>query len=821
MIIVHYHSFENNYADLRLWTWDGYQARSPKNNDLRPVGHDDFGAIFHIDRSQYGLNGDCDRIGLIPRLGDDWRHKDGGDRFWTPTLGNEIYLVSQRQEIWNHKPDISPQIVAAYIDAPTRLAVKLSRPASAAEVQLHNITIADLAGTRYEPIESNLVLTKPGATRAFIFDVTTARPLDFFNNRYKVEVAGYAGAAEVTPRGLLDDRTHFFDPDAELGAVYHPGATTFRVFAPTARSVKLVLYSTPAGNQGRQLRPMRKAGKGIWELKLPGDWKGQFYNYEVETPGFSASHELLDPYATNAVMSSSRGLITDLATTNPPDWRRTKQGPSLASPVDMIIYEMHVRDFSIASSSGIKHKGLYLGFTEPGTHLKEDATLSTGIDHLVDLGITHVQLLPVQDFANDERVRAYNWGYITRAFNSPEGIYATDIADESRIRELKQLIAALHARGIGVIMDVVYNHTGDGASFFLICPGYYYRSLGDGNYSNGSGCGNEFRSEAPMGRKFIVDSLKYWTREFGIDGFRFDLMALMDVETMREIERELSAINPDIVLYGEPWTGGETPIQHPANKFTLAGTRIGAFNDNFRNALKGSPEGHGRGFIQDGSDREAVRQGITGTWHDWPDTPARSINYMTCHDNLVLIDKLKLSMPQATKAELKAAMKLGYLILFTSQGVPFIHGGEEFMRSKGGHHNSYEAPDSVNQVDWRLKQTHYDLFTYTRDLIALRKAHPLFRLRTKKEITARLSFEPNDQACIAFTVCGDGLAGESWKRACVVINPNAALSYDLPAGNWHLAFDHNGLSSRSQPVTHLKIPSKSGAILFEDAPRSD
>lgn len=813
MIAVHYHSFENSYEDLRLWTWDGYQARTPNDNDLRPVGHDEFGAIFHIDRTQYGINGDCDRIGLIPRFGDDWRHKDGGDRFWTPAMGDEIYLVSQRPEIWKTKPDISPQIVAAYIDAPTRLAVKVSRPATAAEIQLHNITITDLAGTLYEPVESNLVLTRPGATRAFIFDITTARPLDFFNNRYMVKLAGFAGIAEVLPRGLLDDRTHFYDPDVVLGATYQPEGTTFRLFAPTAKNVNLVLYDRAAGNQGRRVRPMLPAGKGIWEVRVPGNWNGHFYTYLVETPAISAAHELLDPYSTNAVMSSTRGRITDQASTNPTNWAVMHSGPPVESAVDMVIYEMHVRDFTVAPCSGVKHKGLYLGFAERGTHLRGEKAIATGLDHLVELGVTHVQLLPVQDFANDESAGAYNWGYITSAFNSPEGMYATSIDDESRIRELKQLVAALHARGIGVIMDVVYNHTAEGVSFFFIVPGYYYRSLGDGNYSNGSGCGNEFRSESPMGRKFILDSLKYWTKEYGIDGFRFDLMALMDVETMREIEAELRKINPHIVLYGEPWTGGDTPIHHPANKYSLAGTRIGAFNDSFRNALKGSPEGDGCGFIQNGAERDRVCQGITGTWHDWPDTPARSINYMTCHDNLVLIDKLRLSMPEATEAELKAAMKLGYLILFTSQGVPFLHGGEEFMRSKGGHHNSYESPDSVNQVDWELKRTHHDLFTYTRDLIALRKNHPLFRLRTKQEIANRLHFHDSGNGGIVFTINAEGLAGETWQKACVLINSNAAAEFILPEGKWQVAFDSDGLGDQRLVEGRIEMPAKSGAIL--------
>ena len=338
-------------------------------------------------------------------------------------------------------------------------------------------------------------------------------------------------------------------------------------------------------------------------------------------------------------------------------------------------------------------------------------------------------------------------------------------------------------------MDVVYNHTANNAPFNPLVPRYYYRFLPDGSYSNGSGCGNDFRTEAPMARKYILDSLKFWVQEYGIDGFRFDLMALIDLDTMKDVERELRALNPNIVLYGEPWGGGgkQAPVK-PTNKQTIHGTRIGAFNDNIRNALLGSPfDKNHAGFIQDGSSIDNVQRGIEGSWRDWAPTPAQAINYLSCHDNWVVWDKLKLSKPAATDRELKDMMKLGYLLLFTSQGVPFLNGGEEFARTKFGHENSYNAPDNVNQVDWSLKQKNFDLFTYTRDLIALRKAHPVFRLRAKEQIAAWLAFhdQPNPGALL-FTIDppANGLPGEPWRHVCVIANSADNLSYDfaLPAG---------------------------------------
>jgi pullulanase len=429
-------------------------------------------------------------------------------------------------------------------------------------------------------------------------------PLDIAGGAYEVSVEGFGGSARVFPRGVLDDTNEFYDAQAVLGATYRPEATTFRVFAPTARTVQVVHLRGATGDKGRAPHDLHMAGKGIWEGKVDGDLEGRFYLYKLD----DHDREVLDIYCVNAVDSSRRARITDLSKTNPPNWDSAKIGPPLASPVDMVVYEMHVRDFTIAANSGVEHKGKYLGFAQAGAHLPEDDAIKTGLDNLAELGITHVQLLPVQDFDNDETSTNYNWGYVTIDYNSPEGWYATNINDESRIRELKQLVAALHQRGIGVIMDVVYNHTANNAPFNSLVPRYYYRFLPDGSYSNGSGCGNDFRSEAPMGRKYIIDTLKYWVQEYGIDGFRFDLMALIDLDTMKDVERELRAIKPGIVLYGEPWGGGgkQAPVR-PTNKQTIRGTHIGAFNDNIRNALVGSPfEKNHAGFVQDGSNLDNV-----------------------------------------------------------------------------------------------------------------------------------------------------------------------------------------------------------------------
>lgn len=809
LITIHYHRYDEDYGDVGIWTWDGHYKRTPEQNEIFEVGRDEYGLTYQIDRGEYGEKGDSDKIGLLPRLRASWDFRDGDDKFWRAGMGNEIYLVGTKNKVWTAQPDISPQVAAAFVDASNRLVVQLTRLVSADEISPDKISIVDDENKRQSPASVRLVAMRGGMKSTDVEFVTTA-PLDLAQRSYKITVAGFAGDATAVPRGILDDPELFYDADAVLGATYSPAATTFRLFAPTARAVNVILYDEATGDRGRTMQPLKPAAKGIWEGTVSGDLKGKFYTYSLDGENLSPDREALDISSINAVNSGTRARITDLAGTNPAGWETTKVGPPVESPVDMVIYEMHVRDFTISpdSPASPQNRGKYLGFAEAADYLKE-------------LGVTHVQLMPLQDFENDESSTNYNWGYVTTVYDTPEGWFASNVNDDSRIREFKQLVAALHQRGIGVIMDVVYNHTAAGAPFNLFVPRYYYRYLPDGSISNGSGCGNDFRSEAPMARKYIVDSLKYWVREYGVDGFRFDLMALIDLDTMKLAEQELRAINPDVVLYGEPWSaGGKAAKVTPTNKQTIRGTRIGAFNDGIRNALVGSPfdKTHG-GFLQDGSSRDELKSGIEGSWRTWAPTPGQVINYMSCHDNYVVWDKLKLSKPGATEQEMKEMMKLGYLLLFTSQGVPFFHGGEEFARTKHGHENSYNAPDSINQVDWSLKEKHRDLYTYVRDLIALRKAHPIFRLRAKEQISAWLKFhETNDPNVLMWTIDGSGLDGETWKQVCVIANAADFISAEvaLPPGNWYVAFDQTGTVTEPRTAENtVRVRYKSGMIFYQ------
>ncbi len=800
LVTIHYHRYDQDYDNVGLWSWDSEHKRSPKENELLEVGRDDYGLVFQLDLAEYGGA----RIGLLPRMAGDWNRKDGEDRYWTPALGREVYLIGTRNQIWGQRPDLSPHVAAAYLDSALEVVIQLSQLVSEGDVPPTAVHISDDQGHRYTPVRT----TVPGEKSTFL-DAVLFEPLDVANRSYTVKIEGYKGQVPALPRGVLDDTNLFCDAQAELGAIYSPTATTFRVFAPIAKSVQVVLYDEVSGDKGRTVHPLEHRSKGIWEGTIAGNLNGRFYTYLIRNLDSATEREVVDICAINTVNSGRRARITDLAKTNPPGWEQLRHGPPLQSPVDMVVYEMHVRDFTIDANSPAlpEHRGKFLGFAEAAGYLAE-------------LGVTHVQLLPVQDFENDETANTYNWGYMTTGFWSPEGWYATNPQDDSRIREFKTLVAALHAQGIGVIMDVVYNHTGSSAAFNVLAPRYYYRFNADGSYSNGSGCGNDFRTESPMGRKFMIDSLKYWVEEYGIDGFRFDLMAMLDLETMKELEQELRKINPQIVLYGEPWSAGPTPIKGlPTDKFHLRGTHIGAFNDDFRNAVKGSADGDGRGFIQDGSEREAVINGLLGSWTLWAPTPAQTINYLTCHDNLVLFDKLKLSLPGVSEQDIIETMKLSYLLLFTAQGVPFLHGGEEFARTKQGNHNSYNAPDAINEVDWSLKERHADLFNYVRDLIALRKAHPIFRIRAKEQIAAWLEVHKTaDPNTIMLTLDGTAQADESWKHVCVLANAAGAANADfaLPPGHWYIAFDHNGAVAEPRAADKfVEVRYKSGMILYQ------
>lgn len=614
----------------------------------------------------------------------------------------------------------------------------------------------------------------------------------------------------------------------DLGAVYSPKMTRFKVWAPEAESVKLNLYKQGEGDNLIEQHIMKKSANGTYVFEKQGDCNGIYYTYTVVNHG--EEQEAVDPYTKAAGVNGQRGMVINLAKTNPQGFELDGyRNPEHIT--DAIIYEGSVRDFTMDESSGVFHNGKFLGLTEANTtnHFGE----ATALDYISGLGVTHVQILPAFDFETvDEKNQKaqYNWGYDPDNYNVPEGSYAVSPYDGAvRIQEMKQMVLALHSRGIGVIMDVVFNHTyrRDDSNLQKIVPGYYYRSDETG-YTNGSGCGNEVASDRPMVQKLIVDSLIYWAKEYHIDGFRFDLMGVLDIDTMNVIAERLKEIRPDIYLYGEGWNGGPSSLAEEKRAFKASAKKmpgIGMFNDDIRDTIKGSVfyDDH-LGFVNGGTHLEnALRYGITGAVahpqvdydaygsRPWAKEPGQSINYVSCHDNYTLWDKLSVSCPEASEEKKKAMNRLCAAIVFTSQGVPFIQAGEEFLRSKplpekkGFAENSYNMPDAVNSIKWDNIHEYPDMIAYYKGLMALRKAHPVFRMKSEAEMTQNLCFlSDTPENVVAYLLKGK-CADDTPENILVIFNGNdEEILYNLPEGKWKILVDDKTAGADGKKIISAK-----------------
>lgn len=550
--------------------------------------------------------------------------------------------------------------------------------------------------------------------------------------------------------------------DINLGFQYSKEKTTFKTYSPN-RNISLLIYNDPETME-REKYEMQKDEFGFWECVVEGDLNLKYYNYLVDE-----EYEVTDPYSVSASVNSKRSVVIDLEMTNPKGF--LEHEVPVNDKDDAIIYETHVKDFSFHESSGVSkaHRGKFLGITEEDTSCEG---LSTGLSHLQELGITHLHLMPIYDYLTvDENNEAfynpnnYNWGYDPELYNVPEGSYAVDSTDPiARIKEFKELVMAAHEKGISVVMDVVYNHTFRtmDSNFNVLAPSYYYRMNQEGTFSNGSGCGNEFASEKPLGRKFIIDSLKYWVKEYKVDGFRFDLMALMDRETVDTLIEELRAINPNILIYGEPWMAWGSTL--PINNQTLPGSQKGRgfsiFNSRFRDSIKGDNDSDTKGYIQGEFWMKGdVQVGIMGSttslegYEGLTMYPQESINYFNSHDNLILADKLKKSISEEDVENFMDISKMAFSIILLSLGLPFFHAGNEFSRSKNMDHNSYNSPITTNQIDWRLKRENHELYEHVRKLIHLRRENSKFMLKSYEDISESFYFIENLPDCvIAYTI---------------------------------------------------------------------
>jgi pullulanase len=595
----------------------------------------------------------------------------------------------------------------------------------------------------------------------------------------------------------------------DLGVTYTKASTKLRVWAPTATAVNVVTYKEfdSPGSSGALLK-MTYDTKGTWVATLKGDQNGTIFNYRVSVN--NTVNEAVDPYVRATTVNGLRGVIVNLDATDPKGWSTSKPKFS-GKPTDAVIYELHVRDLSMDPSSGIPaaHKGKFLALTDLNTSSNGQ---KTGVAAIKDLGITHVELLPIFDFATvNENLPTFNWGYDPQNYNVPEGSYSSDPTKPTvRITELKSAIMSLHKAGLRVNMDVVYNHVSNANTFSqnLIVPGYFFRRDDNGNLTSGSGCGNDVASERPMVRKFIVDSVKFWATEYNMDGFRFDLMGLMDIQTINEITTMLKKIDPTILVIGEGWNMGTLPPEKKANQLNIAQLPgVAHFNDQIRDGIKGSVfDAADNGFATGKfTAKMNVMAGIVGNTDystdimtKWTTTaPGQSVNYVESHDNMTLVDKITASVKDATPADVAQLSRLASSIPFLSQGMPFMQAGQEFLRSKGGDPNSYKSSDLVNSLKWSTQGTNATTVKYFKGLIALRKAHPAFRMATTELVRKNLKFLTSPEGTIAYSLNGAAVK-DSAGTLVVIHNANTtAQTISLPkTGSWsvHVEGDRAGTS---------------------------
>ena len=576
----------------------------------------------------------------------------------------------------------------------------------------------------------------------------------------------------------------------ENECVYAPEKTTFTFWSSVADKMEVRLYNTYDASEFEVITLHEQEGD-YWTATIKGDQVGKFYTV-CSYQGGEWGQESPGIFAKAVSVNGQRAAIIDMQATDPEGWEND-QRPAMADPTEVVVYETHMRDFTIDATSGIANKGKFIAFTEQGTKTAEG--LASGIDHLKELGITHIQILPMYDYGSiDETtldLNKYNWGYDPVNYNVPEGGYSTNPYDPAtRIREAKAMIQALHAAGIRVVMDVVYNHTFsvEGCALGRVVPQYFYRMNEDGTYANGSGCGNETASDKEMMRQFMVESVCYWAREYHIDGFRFDLMGIHDQETMRQIRAALDEIDPSIITYGEGWAASSPayPYEQLAMKqWTYTMPRVGAFSDDIRNALIGSPFDHHRGFASGNTaSRDAVRYGLVAC-PDWSGEPMQHVSYITCHDNYCLRDRIEVAAAEETEATKLRMNKLAQTAVMVSQGMTFFYGGEELFRTKQGVENSYQSPDSINVIEWTNKQTYSDLFAYYREIIKIRRQHKGFRLGTAELVKNHVEFpETNNEGLIIYRI--KDLQGiDTAASLIVLLNGTAeAMEVEVPQANY-------------------------------------
>jgi pullulanase len=813
-VIVHVSKGDSNFTGLNLWMWytgaDGKAYEFEKN-----------GASYATDA--YGAYGIWDlpgsaaaqQVGFILR-DNSWNKYPDGDRFintfkdvnGVPTA--EIWLKYNNKFVWSKQPSSQPSLLAAQVTGLKELKLTFDNSFDMS-VEKDNFTVKSAAGS--DVAVANWADVTGNESSGYKVTVTLVEQVRI-GTAYTISHPIY-GSQESDLGSLWDLQSfndqYYYSGD-DLGNTYTSAYTDFRVWAPTADSIDLVTYAsaTTLAEDGI-VYPMTQDVKGTWIKRLEGNQDGTIYVYRAH---FAAKvNETIDPYARAVTINGERGVVVNLDSTNPVGWSASTRPDNMSTgnPTDAVLYELHVRDLSMDTTSNIpaNHKGKYLAFTDLGTKYKKGTKSTlTGLAAIKDLGVTHVELQPIYDFGSVDETGAgnqFNWGYDPKNYNVPEGSYSTDAANpKTRITELKQAIMSMHNNGLRVNMDVVYNHVQDSSSFAFekLVPGYWYRRDATGTKTSGSGCGNDTATEHPMVSKFIQDSVKYWATEYKMDGFRFDLMGLIDISTMNKVRTQLNNIDPTIIMLGEGWNMGTLPEQTRATQLNSAKIPgIGTFNAIVRDGMKGGVwDESGLGWVsgrygdfasvQSGVVANAPFPGLAGAWIGGIE-PGQTINYIESHDNSTFADRLRSSMgktvPMATIAKVS---KLGTGMLFVSQGVPFIQAGQEFLRSKDFNKNSYNSTDAVNSLKWNNRITYANNVSYLKGLLAIRKAHKAFRIPEAQSIVDNLEFLDGTFGQIGYKINGKAV-GDKWSTIVVLANsnPKKTASFYLPKGTYKVVAD--------------------------------
>lgn len=847
---LHYYRFDENYDSWDVWSW----INSDDSAGYGFTKQDNYGKIAEINKTNVGNQKAVSFI--IRQGGNDWKGKDvDKDRSIDLAYANNngeinAYILQGDEKVYKNanEPIRKPEITSLKIDSINEMSFKLNSKLSTTDeiILKENGNVTDKSLYSVKIAESSLEGT-----------IKLNNKINL-ESTYTLEIPRYKSVNSTFGKIYgTKEFDEFYGYKGELGAIYSAAETKFALWAPTASNVKVAFY----GKNGKlYLAPaektvnMVKGEKGVWTLTEAGDLDGVYYNYLVTIN--RKENEVTDPYAKAVGVNGNRSMVVNLSLTNPDGWNEDKK-PELKNPTDATIYEMHIRDYSIDENSGVslecrgKYKGVWQNATTiPGSDIK------TGVAHLKELGINTVQLLPSFDHRSIDETKLdtpqFNWGYDPQNYSVPEGSYSSDPYDgKIRIKEFKEMVKELHKQGIRVVMDVVYNHTGATADslFNLAVPDYYYRQNAAGGFSNGSGCGNETASDRSMVRRLITESVKYWAEEYHIDGFRFDLMANHDIETMKQIRTELDKVDRTILLYGEGWTGGECGLPKEQQSLKVNGPKfgqlqLGMFSDDFRDGIKGDVfTDTAAGFINGGTGFEnSVKFGIVAsTKHDgidyskvnyskepWANEPYQTINYVSCHDNYTLWDKLQTVDPNKSNSEIEAMNKISAALIFTSQGIPFIQAGEEFARTKVNedgtfNENSYNAPDNVNKLDWKRVEEFSDLNDYYKGLIKLRSSHKAFRMNSTKDIQQNLKFleagkEFKGDNVIAYTLNGSAVE-DPWSKIAVIFNSsNKTVEVTLPSEKWIVVVNENKAGvEKLEEVYGSKVilPAKSSYVLVD------